>query len=85
MPEAPARETIIPLLPQLCLQRHGPSIVMPGYHAVSKLLKLRFCSLTTWLQVEALDFALRKKDEKTALAALESTKSALDTVLAKVL
>lgn len=36
-------------------------------------------------QVEALDFALRKKDQKSALAALESTKSALDTVLAKVL
>lgn len=36
-------------------------------------------------KVEALDFALRKKDGTAALAALQSTKSALDTALATVL
>lgn len=36
-------------------------------------------------KVEALDLALRKKDEASALSALASTKSALDTVLATVL
>lgn len=37
------------------------------------------------VQVENLDFALRQKDEGKALAALESSKSALDSVLAAVL
>lgn len=35
-------------------------------------------------QTEALDLALRKKDETKALGLLDSTKSALDTVLAKL-
>jgi photosystem II oxygen-evolving enhancer protein 3 len=37
------------------------------------------------LQVEALDFALREKDQATALSKLSATKSALDSVLAAVL
>lgn len=37
------------------------------------------------MQVEALDLAIRKKDRDSALAKLESAKSALDTVLAAVL
>jgi photosystem II oxygen-evolving enhancer protein 3 len=36
-------------------------------------------------KVEALDYALRQKDQKSALAKLEATKSSLDTVLAAVL
>ncbi|GAX74695.1 hypothetical protein CEUSTIGMA_g2143.t1 [Chlamydomonas eustigma] len=36
-------------------------------------------------KVEALDFALRKKDEAASAVALESAKTALDTVLAFVL
>lgn len=36
-------------------------------------------------QVEALDLALVKKDKTTALAALDSTKTALDSVLATLL
>jgi len=36
-------------------------------------------------QVEALDYALRSKDQATALDKLASTKTALDTVLAAVL
>ncbi|GAX82489.1 hypothetical protein CEUSTIGMA_g9916.t1 [Chlamydomonas eustigma] len=36
-------------------------------------------------KVEALDFALRKKDEAASAAALESAKTALDTILAFVL
>lgn len=36
-------------------------------------------------QVEDLDLALRKKDEKSALAKLETTKASLDKVLAAVL
>lgn len=37
------------------------------------------------LQVEALDFALREKDQASALSKLSSTKTALDNVLASVL
>jgi len=36
-------------------------------------------------KVEALDFALRSKDQDSALASLTATKTALDNVLAKVL
>ncbi|KAJ9530011.1 hypothetical protein QJQ45_023292, partial [Haematococcus lacustris] len=36
-------------------------------------------------KVEALDFALRQKDQSTALSKLEATKSSLDSVLAAVL
>ncbi len=38
-----------------------------------------------YAQVEALDFALRSKDEASALSKLSSTKAALDSVLAAVL
>lgn len=37
------------------------------------------------MQVEALDFALRQKNEAAALDKLASTKAALDTVLSAVL
>ena len=37
------------------------------------------------LQVEALDFALRQKDQASATAKLASVKSSLDAVLAAVL
>jgi len=47
-----------------------------------KALELRKDFIT---KVEALDLALRKKDEAASAAALESTKTALDTVLAYVL
>jgi hypothetical protein len=36
-------------------------------------------------QVDALDFALRKKDQASALKELADTKAALDAVLAKIL
>jgi len=36
-------------------------------------------------KVEDLDFALREKDETSALKSLEAAKSALDSVLAYVL
>jgi len=39
----------------------------------------------SFLQVEDLDFAIRKKDKDTALAKLASAKTALDTALASVL
>lgn len=41
--------------------------------------------LLTLMQVEALDFALRQKNQPAAAAALASTKTALDAVLAAVL
>lgn len=36
-------------------------------------------------KVEALDFALRQKDQASALSKLQATKASLDSVLAAVL
>lgn len=33
-----------------------------------------------WMQIDVLDFAMRSKDQKKALAALESTEAALAAV-----
>lgn len=50
-----------------------------------KTIPARIATLSSCIpQTEALDLALRKKDESKALGLLDSTKSALDTVLAKL-
>ena len=44
--------------------------------------KVQYPHIYFFLQVEALDFALRSKDQATAINKLASTKTALDNVIA---